>query len=282
MALLYTRCTDIYNSLTDIGLWVPQTLYKHYEFRSRPFKQVHVCENVQGSATPLKQALTWNWYCCIPAVRICTAPWLTSPYGYHRLCTQIMSFRSAHKAEYTNYHIQLRPIQQVYDIANAHGSTIPQSEHLHANSIVVHPLYRSVQLPDLHRLTGTTDCVYKLRVSIAFLIAGVQFRKLVWQYTIPRDQSDLCTRCTDNTAPGCTSPCGYHKLCTPAMRTHGAPHSERAITKLSWHYTIPRITLMQKAFLYTCCTELYSYLTYIAFRVTQALCTCYEDPWCPM
>ena len=65
-------------------------------------------------------------------------------------------------AVYTNYQVPLHPVQQVYDSENAHGITTPLSEHSHANGIVAHPLYGSVQLPDVHHLTLTTDCLHQL------------------------------------------------------------------------------------------------------------------------
>ena len=53
---------------------------------------------------------------------------------------------------YTNYQVLLHPVQQVYDSENVNGSTPPQRENSHANRIVAHTLYGSVQLPDVHRL----------------------------------------------------------------------------------------------------------------------------------
>ena len=66
------------------------------------------------------------------------------------------------EAVYTNYRVPLRPILQVYDSKIAHGNTTPQRGHCHANSIVAHTLYGSVQLPDIYHLTVTTDCVHQL------------------------------------------------------------------------------------------------------------------------
>ena len=124
----------------------------------------------------------------------------------------------------------------MYNSESLHGSTPFHGDHYNAKGIFVYLLYRNVHLPDLHRLTGTTDCVLKLWISVVPLTAGVPFRKLARLYTIPgwslwyeqhfrRPAVWICT------ANWRTSPYGYHRLCTPTISTHGASYS---IVQLRW------------------------------------------------
>ena len=62
-----------------------------------------------------------------------------------------------------------------------HGSAPYQGNHSVANGIFLHLLYGSVQLPDVHRFTGTTECVHQLWGSVASLTAGVRFLKYTWK-----------------------------------------------------------------------------------------------------
>ena len=49
-----------------------------------------------------------------------------------------------------------------HDSGKTHGSTTPQRKYCQSNGIVSHTLYVSVQIPDVHGLTGTTGCVQLL------------------------------------------------------------------------------------------------------------------------
>ena len=241
-----------------------------------------------GSVAPLTASvcfLIYTWQCS-------TTRWGLTQTGFS--CTRYMDFYSSltyvgvrlNKAMFTNYRVPLRPILQVYDSENAHGNTTPQRGHCHVISIVAHTLYGSVQLPDVHHLTGTTDCVHKFWRSVSSLTAAVRFRKCTWQCPTPRwalwrkqhFRAPLIRICT---SPWRTSPYGYHRLCTPTMRTRGASYSECTIPKacMAVHHN-KGISIKLTAFSYTRCMDLYSSLTYIALQIRQAVYTSYEDPWC--
>ena len=56
--------------------------------------------------------------------------------------------------------VRFRKYAWHHDSENTHGSTTQHRKYCHSNGIVAHTLYGSVQLPDVHHLMGTTDCVH--------------------------------------------------------------------------------------------------------------------------
>ena len=68
-------------------------------------------------------------------------------------CTDLYSSLSADavrlpQSVYTNWEVPWSLLDKVYDSSNAHGRSPPHGEYCGTNSIFVHPLYGSVQLPD--------------------------------------------------------------------------------------------------------------------------------------
>ena len=66
------------------------------------------------------------------------------------------------QAVYTSYVVAWCLVQYMYNSESFHGSTPYQGDHSDAKYIFVHLLYRSLQLPYVYHVTGTTDCVNKL------------------------------------------------------------------------------------------------------------------------
>ena len=141
----------------------------------------------------------------------------------------------------------------MYNSESLHGSTPYQVDHYDSTSIFVQPLYGSLQLPDIHRLTGTTGCVHQLWETKVPRTVNVQIRKLAWQHTIPSG-SLWCYKqfCTPAVwifmALSRTSPYGYHRLCTQIMSSRKSLTAGVQFHKLAWQYTIPRIAVTLKAF----------------------------------
>ena len=84
---------------------------------------------------------------------------------------------------YINHEVPFHPFQHVYNSKSLHCSTPYQGITLMLKAC---SYTRCTHLPDIHRLTGTNGCVHQLRGPVVPCIVNVQFRKLAWQYTIPR------------------------------------------------------------------------------------------------
>ena len=70
-----------------------------------------------------------------------------------------------------------------------HGSKQNKAEHSDANRILVHLLYRSIQLSDLRRLTVATVFVHKLDGAVARRTVGVHSENAHGS-TPPQENSD--------------------------------------------------------------------------------------------